>query len=253
LNIQTLDGLIWLVLMLLPLIFLQRKFHRELQAIFLILTTRADLTIVAFALIFFPGVLLHELSHFLMAKILFVPTGGFSLIPSSQPDGKLRLGSVEVAKADLLRDSVIGAAPLIAGGIFISYAAVSPLNLLPLWSALRLVDFPTFWTGFFSLPAQPDFWLWAYLTFTVSSMMLPSESDRHAWLPLGGIIAVLLALAIFAGQGDWMLANLAPPLNIFFRSVATIFGLSAAAHGLFLAPLLLLHKGATRLTGRDIQ
>lgn len=239
--------------MLLPLVFLQWRFQRELQAIFLILTKRADVTIVAFALIFFPGVLLHELSHYLVAKVLLVPTDGFSLVPSSQPNGKLRLGYVEVSKTDIFRDAVIGAAPLIAGGLFVSYAAIYPLKLLPLWDALRVANFPTFWGGFFALPKQPDFWLWAYLAFTVSSTMLPSESDRHAWLPLGGVIGLLLLVAVLAGAGVWLLENLAPPLNTFLRSVATIFGLSAAAHGLFLLPLLLLHKGVTRLTGRDIQ
>ncbi len=239
--------------MLIPLIFLQRKFHLELQAIFLILTNRPDVTIVAFALLFFPGVFLHETSHYLMAKVLRVPTHGFSLIPGAAPNGKLRLGQVIVDQADMLRDSLIGAAPLVAGGFFISYAAVAKLGLLPLWEALRAANFPAFWAGFAALPTQPDFWLWAYLAFTVSSTLLPSESDRHAWLPLGGVIALLVAVAALAGAGVWMLKNLAPPLNIFFRSLATIFGLSAAAHAFFLLPLLLLHKASARLMKRDIQ
>ncbi len=253
LNILLLNGLIWLLLMLVPLIFLQRALHREVQAIFLILTRRANLTTVFFSLLFFPGVFIHELSHFLMAKILFVPTGKFSLIPQSMPNGTLRLGYVEVSKADILRDSLIGMAPLIAGGLFISYAAIVKLNLLPLWDALRVADFGTFWTGLAMLPSLPDFPLWFYLTFAVSSTMLPSASDRNAWLPLAGAITLLVAIAIFSGAGEWMLGNLAPPLDLFFQSVATIFGLSAAVHGFLVLPLMLIHKGVTRITGLDIQ
>ncbi len=238
--------------MLVPFIFLERALHREIQAVFLILTRSANITMLFFSLLFFPGVFIHELSHFLMAKILFIPTGKVSLIPESMPDGRLRLGYVEVSKADILRDSLIGMAPLIVGGLFISYAAIYKFNLIPLWDALRQVDFSFFWSGLASLPSQPDFLPWFYLTFTVSSTMLPSESDRGAWLPLAGAIALLIAIAIFAGAGEWMLGNLAPPLNIFFQSVATIFGLSAVVHGFLVLPLMLIHKLLTRVTGLDI-
>ena len=82
--------------------------------------------------------------------------------------------------------------------------------------------------------------------------MLPSESDRNAWLPLGGAITILLAIAAFAGAGNWMLQNFAPPLNIFFSSVATIFGLSAVVHAFSILPFMLIHKFLTRITGLDI-
>jgi membrane-associated protease RseP (regulator of RpoE activity) len=75
-----LAGFIWFVLMLAPLIFLQRLLHRELQAVFLIATRSARFTIGLFQLIFLPGVFLHESSHYLMAKILRVPTGRFSVL-----------------------------------------------------------------------------------------------------------------------------------------------------------------------------
>ena len=239
--------------MLVPLIFLQRALHREIQTVFLILLRRADLTMVLFSLLFFPGVFIHELSHFLMAKLLFVPTGNVSLIPKTMPDGRLRLGYVEVSKTDILRDSIIGMAPLIAGGLFISYAAIYPLDLLPLWETLRQADFQLLGSGLASLPSLPDFPLWFYLTFAVSSTMLPSESDRNAWLPLGGAITLLVVIATFAGAGIWMLDHIAPPLNIFLQSLAAIFGLSAAVHGVLVMPLLLIHKSLTKITGLDIK
>jgi hypothetical protein len=246
------NGLLWLLGTLVIFIFLQRALHREIQAFFLILTRSAGVTQVLFALIFFPGVLLHELSHFLSAKLLGVATGRFSLIPQAQPDGKLRLGYVETAMGGFVRDALIGAAPLVTGSAFVALTAIYLLHLLPIWDVLRSEDLGTFWTLLKAVPGSPDFWLWFYLTFTISSTMLPSQSDRHAWLPLGILVVGLVGVAILAGAGTWMLTNLAPRFNQFLGALAMIFGLSGALHLMLVIPLFLLHQILSRATGVDI-
>jgi hypothetical protein len=90
------------------------------------------------------------------------------------------------------------------------------------------------------------------LTFTISSTMMPSASDRHAWLPLGLLIAALLGVAFLAGAGPWMLQNLAPGFNQFLRGLAMIFGLSGTLHVLLVLPFLLTHRILVKLTGMDI-
>ena len=59
-----LAGLLWFIFMLVPLIVLQRLLHREIQAVFLILTRDVRLTMGIFSMLFLPGVFLHELSFF---------------------------------------------------------------------------------------------------------------------------------------------------------------------------------------------
>jgi hypothetical protein len=205
-----------------------------------------------FSLIFLPGVFLHELSHFVAAKILRVPTGRFSLLPRSLPDGRLQLGYVETAKSDIVRDSLIGAAPLIVGTLFVAYAAVYRLDLRVLWDVLRNGQFNLFWMGIGALPTVKDFYLWFYLTFAVSSTMMPSESDRHAWLELVISVGVLFALALLVGAGPWMLDNVAPLVNNFLSSVAVIFGLSLVVHIVLILPIALIHKLLARATGVDV-
>lgn len=247
-----LTGLFWFVFMLVPLIALQRLLHREIQAVFLILTRDARLTIGIFQIIFLPGVFLHEGSHFLMAKILRVRTGGFSVIPESLPDGRLRLGYVETAKSDILRDSLIGAAPLIFGTLFVAFVAVNRLNMDVLWTTLRNAQFNLFWMGVGILPRLQDFWLWFYLVFTVSSTMTPSESDRHAWFELVISAGILFCVALLIGAGPWMLNNVAPLLSNFLSSVAVIFGLSVLVHVILVLPTALVHKVLVRVTGLDV-
>jgi hypothetical protein len=133
----SLDGLILLLVLIIPLVFLQRGLHREFQAVFLISTRHETVTLWLFSLLFLPGVILHELSHFLSAKLLGVETGRFSLIPQALPDGRLQLGYVETAQSDIVRDSIVGVAPLIVGCLFIAYAAIYKMHLLELWDLLR--------------------------------------------------------------------------------------------------------------------
>lgn len=247
------DGLFWFVATLLPLVFLQRLLHREIQAVFLILSRSSEFTIALFSIIFLPGVLLHEFSHYLMAVILGVRAAKFSLVPQMLPDGRLQLGYVETDKTDIVRDSLIGAAPLFSGGLIVAYLAVTRLDLLPLWDVFRGGQFDLFLMGISVLPQVKDFPIWFYLVFTISSTMLPSQSDRHAWLPLGVAIIVLLALAVLAGAGPWMLEHLAPLLNDFMRVTAVIFGLSAALHIVLVLPIALIHFLLARLTGVDIR
>jgi hypothetical protein len=244
-------GFLWFILTLLPLVILQRLLHREIQAVFLILTRHPQLTIGLFSILFLPGVFLHELSHFVMAKLLSVPTGNFSIVPRSLPGGRLLMGYVETAQTDIVRDSLIGVAPLITGSLFIAYAGMYRLGIGILLDVLSNGQFELFWKGLTLLPQVDDFLVWFYLAFAVSSTMLPSESDRHSWLPLGLWVGVLLALGIFAGAGTWMMENLAPSLNSFLGSVAALFGLSAVLHIVFLLPTMLLRRFVSRVAKVD--
>jgi hypothetical protein len=238
--------------MLVPLIVLQRLLHREIQAVFLILTREPRVTMGIFSILFLPGVFLHELSHFVLAKILGVRTGKFSIFPKSLPDGRLQLGYVETVRSDLVRDSLIGAAPLIVGTLFVAYVAIYHLQMRVLWDAFRNGQFDLFWLGMRTLPRVQDFYLWFYLAFAVSSTMMPSESDRHAWLELVISVGVLVAIALLVGAGPWMLSNLAPRLSNFLSSVAVIFGLSAFVHILLILPTALVHKLLAHATGVDV-
>lgn len=248
-----LAGLLWFVAMLVPLVFLQRLLHREIQAVFLIATRDPRFTIIFFQILFLPGVFLHEVSHFLTAKLLRVRTGGFSVIPRALPGGRLQLGYVETAKSDIVRDSLIGAAPLIFGTLFVAYVAIDRLDMRVLWDTFRNGQFDLFWLGLRLLPTVGDFYLWFYLAFAVSSTMMPSESDRHAWLELVVSVGILFAIALLVGAGPWMLANVAPVVSNFLSSVAVILGLSSVFHAVLILPTMLLHRLLSRVTGLDVE
>jgi hypothetical protein len=239
---ESLTGFLWLLLLLGPLLFLQHHLHREIQSIFLLITRRAEVAVALFALLFFPGVLLHEGSHYLMAGLLGVRTGVFSILPQPMADGRVRLGYVETAKTDWLRDALIGAAPLIAGGAFVSYVGWKQLGLLALWDEFQLGGLTQVLDGLPDLLAEPDFWLWFYLLVAVSSTMMPSAADRRAWLPIALVVSGLLIASLLVGVGPWLLENLAPPFNLVLQALVVVFGISTVVHLLLLPPVWVVRR-----------
>ena len=185
-------------------------------------------------------------------KLLFVRTGRFSLLPRPMGNGRLQLGYVETAGSDWLRDALIGAAPLLAGGAFVAYAGVVRLGLPTIWEAI-LTFGPKFTPDLLRhLYAVPDFWLWFYLTFAVSSTMLPSTSDRRAWLPLSLAIVLLLGLSLAVGAGPWLLAHLAPGFNRVLQSLVVVFAITLTIHLALLLPIWIVRMTLSRISGYDV-
>lgn len=249
--IQPYSGLIFFILSLLVFLVVQRRLHREIQGVFLLLTRSPALALGLFALLFFPGVLLHETSHWITAKLLRVRTGKFSLIPQLQADGTLRLGYVEAAPADIFRETLIGAAPFISGVLTVGWIAVSRLDIFRFSQTQTGVDLNQLWGGLAELVNLPDFWLWFYLAFTISSTMLPSASDRRAWLPTTLIIGIILMIFLIAGVGEWLLV-LVDPINRVLGAVALVFGFSLILHLCLILPFWLLRRLLSKVTGLEV-
>jgi len=248
-----LDGLWWLLLMLGPLIFLQRRLHFEVQSVFLLLTRRIEISLVIFSLIFLPGVVVHEFSHWIMAKLLRVPTGGISLIPQATKDGRLQMGYVLTAQTDPVRDTLIGLAPLITGGVLVGWLGSAQIGFLSLWEALTTADMAVILGVIEQILLQSDFWFWFYLTVAISSTMMPSPADRRSWLPVSIAIGLLLGISILLDFGPWLMETLGTPLNNALRTVAIVFAISAGAHLIVLIPTMGFRMLLNKLTGLEVK
>jgi len=71
----------------------------------------------------FTGTLIHELSHILMAAILFVRVKTLNIKTEITEDKHIKFGSAEVELVDPFRNSLVGIAPLIFGISLIYFLA----------------------------------------------------------------------------------------------------------------------------------
>lgn len=242
----------YLLLLIVPLIYLPRFLQREIQSIFLLITHRPEISMVLFSLLFFPGIFLHESSHFVMARLLGVRTGRFSIIPKKLEGRKLQLGYVETASTDFVRDALIGVAPLIAGGLFVGFIGVTCLEINTVWESLAQGQALSLRMTVSTITNQPDFWIWFYLVFAVSSTMMPSSSDRKSWLPVILLIAVTLGLIILIGAGSWLLTELGTVIKSATDAVTIVFMLTVVIHIFLYPPAWLIRKFLSRLMGLQV-
>ena len=246
---------LWVVISLLVMLLLQRWIHTHLHGVSLLATGRADWAVIIYAIILFPGVLLHESSHWLAATLLGVKTGKMSVIPRRQPDGTLQLGYVEYYKSSKvgpIRESLIGAAPLIAGTIAILLIGLRIFAVTDLAAAVRTGDIDILTAALSELFSTPFILIWLYLIFAISNAMLPSRSDRKAWPAFLVVMAGLALFLYLIGLQDALFKSLQQPVITVFGYLGTAFSMTIGVDILFAIAIALLESLLSRVRGMSV-
>ena len=232
---------------LLILLLVRRKFTQLLFEVLMGLFKNQRMVGLIFGFVFLPGVIIHEGSHWITAKLLGVQTHRFSLMPTWTDEGTLRFGYVEMTKPDHLRAALVGLAPLVLGTIVVLWIALDILALDVAFGSLIAGDTSLAINELKALFRIPDVWLWMYLLITISNMMLPSASDRASWIPVGAVLAVLL-IAVIVLQPEVLQTEVVNGvLEGAIKSLATAFGITATLDLILALPLWgLLRLGIIR-------
>jgi hypothetical protein len=190
--VSQLHPAVQLTITLAGLWILATLFAQHLQRTLFIFTHSTAFATRAYDLLLFPGIVLHELAHVLVARMLRVRVLQVNLFRLRR-NGDSRQGEVVVVRADPLRMSLIGAAPLLLG---------IPVVL----TLLRIVDVPALGLSMASLDAlrsivrDPLRLLGLYALWAIANAMFPSAADRAAWRIIAIVVAVTAAVLLMSGQ-----------------------------------------------------
>jgi hypothetical protein len=181
---------------------------------------------VAFYLLVFPGVVLHEGAHYLACLLTRTRVTRFApFSPGRTGDGRLVLGYVRHERRPFPIGAIIGLAPIILNplGLLLITAWLTPLT----FQEVTNPSFAAWVNGIFAggfLSATPLLAaVWAYLSLSFALGSVPSRED------LAGLPMLLVAFG-----GGILLVGL---LRIGTDSVlSSIYDLSALAAGLYALP-----------------
>ena len=233
------------------LLLADRWLHRHLQGIMFLLTNDAEISVWLYALTLFPGVLLHESSHALAARILGVRIGRLSILPR-RVGKKIQLGVVPVEETDIFRASLIGAAPLFAGTAAIFAIGHFVFGTPDVVAALSAGEWLAALRSLQQVLYAPDVWIWAFLVFTSGNTMLPSRADTHAWPFLGAIVIFIGAFLVLMGAGATLLNGIKQFLVHAVQWVILLSASTLLVDAPFFLFIFLLEKILERVTGKRI-
>jgi len=180
----------WLTLAatLIPLLYVQRWIHRHLFGMGYLLAHDKGTATLFYYLLLAPGVILHELSEYLMAGVFSVRARKFNFVPEAQEDGSLEFGFIQLEEIkNPVWASIIGLAPLIVGIFVVIWISQSLLDLPEIFLAIRINDLTVIGAALNKLIHKPDFLLWLYVLFSVANTIMPGKDAKpHGgyWQPL---------------------------------------------------------------------
>ncbi len=233
--------LVALVVTLLPLLWVKRWITRSLQELSMRWVNDPDVALTLYFVVVLPGVVVHELSHWLTAKIL----GARVTFPRFGPvrtgrSRRVSLGSVRVGSVDPVRASLIGVAPLLGGSAVILLIGNLVLGVGELAEAMAGQGLVGFLDGLGRMVQVADFWVWLYLIFSISNAMLPSDSDMVIVRPVLIFLGIIAALMLLVTGIPEIPPSVVDGVNAVAGYLASAFALTLAVDLVFLAVIGLL-------------
>lgn len=227
-------------------LWVKRWITRYLQELSMRLVGDPDVALVVYFVIVLPGVVIHELSHWLAAKLLGVRVSRPSLGPKRQGRSRrVSLGSVRVGKVDPLRASLIGMAPLFGGTLVILLVGALVLDMEQVGRATSLAaasgrSLEGVLAELERLVHIPDFWFWLYFIFAVSNAMLPSYSDMETVRPVLIFLAIVIALILILTGVPAIPEQVVVGVSRVASYLASVFVLTLAVDAVFMIVIGLL-------------
>lgn len=245
-------GVISFIIIILLFFIVQKLLHREIQYILLIIFRNPTLVIALFSLLLLPGVVIHEVSHFISAILLRVQVTKFSIVPRSLKNGQLRMGYVETKRTDFIRDSLIGIAPLISGLLLVAYIANNHLGLKNINTTFITANFRSIVPILENFLTQNDLGIWLYLCFCISSTMIPSSADRQSWKNVFFGMTIIIIILVLFGTGDWLINTVSLQFERWLIRLTFIIFISLLIHILIFIPLSLIRFIISKTTGLQV-
>lgn len=225
----------------------------HVQGTAFLLTGNMTLARLSFWLVFLPGIFLHEFSHWLIARLLWVKTAHFSLRPEIRPDGWMQLGAVYMAQPiDPFRHSLIGLAPFIIGSLAILIVGQGLLNMAHLPLIIQQGDLTAFTTYLITLGAKPRTWLGLYLIFVISNTMFPSDTDRQAWLTALIYSGFMLIIVLAFGVTATLISTIQNIGLVVVSSLLMAFSLIVMVDILFVGVIMSIETLFSWIMGRQV-
>ncbi len=230
-------------------LFLQQWLHRHIQSFALMLTGQPGCAIRLLFYLLLPGVFLHEVSHYVTAKLLLVPTNGIHIGITPTKKKQISLGSVSIRRTDPIRESLIGIAPFVVG--------VGAIWLIvglgfDLWLSTGL-SFELFWQRVAAYANDWTTWFDLYVIFAVSTAMIPSESDREPWGPVLMVFGVGVAMLFLLGWTPRVPAEVMTLARNGLDALTFALGVAVVTNGAVAGALWILERTVEQVSGNHIE
>ncbi|MCI0708612.1 MAG: hypothetical protein L0154_00465, partial [Chloroflexi bacterium] len=194
----------WILLLLLalPLIYVEKLLHQHMYGVGYLLTKDQESATRFYYLLFFPGIFLHEFIQYLTAGLLNIKVKNIKMRPQKQNNGTLRFDFVTIDRrhTETWQAAVMGGVPFIIACVLVWTISNTILELTEVPAAFSTGDIRNIGEAFGSLRDTPDFWLWMYLLFAISNGMLPTKEDREGWylilVGLGGLSVLFFVIGL---------------------------------------------------------